>query len=77
MTYEAVSHLSFRVRGVACVCSMRRVSSENGGGAGPVPVWLFRLLLLLVLHAKNQAENMRHRARVVQLHTLSTCYATP
>ena len=34
VTYEAVSRVYFRVRGVACVCSMRRVSSENGGGRG-------------------------------------------
>ena len=32
MTYEAVFRVYFRVRGVACVCSMSRVSSGNGGG---------------------------------------------
>ena len=68
MTNEAASRVYFRVRGVAYVCSIRRVSSENGG-AKPVPVRVLRLLLLFVLHAKNQVENMRHRARVVQLHT--------
>ena len=50
-------HVVCKICGVECVCSMRRVSSENGG-AGPVPVRVLRLLLLLVLHAKNQPENM-------------------
>ena len=31
--HEAISRVYCRVRGVACVCSMRRVSSENGGDA--------------------------------------------
>ena len=49
-------HVVCKTCGVACVCSMRRMSSENRGGGGAVPVRVLRLLLLLVLHAKNQAE---------------------
>ena len=63
--------------GVACVGSMRLAFRKCGGEAGPVPMPVLRLLLL-VLDTKNKAERVRHRARVVQqLHTLCTCYATP
>ena len=34
INHEAVSRVYFRVRGVAYVCNMRRVSPENGGGGG-------------------------------------------
>ena len=50
--------------GVACVGSMRLAFRKCGGEAGPVPMPVLRLLLL-VLDTKNQAERVRHRARVV------------